>query len=114
MLTTRHFDHAHAFLRGRIDPLLDAARALGSDPLVTALAAMVHAVDNAHGSGTHVLATGGWDPANRDRIVADYWERLTDLANGWQKHPAFESDFELDADELGGVQPLPGAPGGGR
>ena len=107
MLTTRHFDHIHAFLHGQLDPLLEGARALGSTPLVTALAAVVHTLDNAHGSGTHVLATGGWDPGDRDRIVAEYWERLTDLAQGWQKHPAYEDEFGLDADELGGIQPLP-------
>ncbi|MFC9536007.1 hypothetical protein ACFT38_36920 [Streptomyces sp. NPDC056975] len=106
MLTTRHFDHVHAFLHARLDPLLKSARALHSDPLVTALAAMVHAVDTAHDCGTHVLATGGWAPVDRGRIVAEYWERLTDLAHGWQEHPSYEGDFELNADELGGVAPL--------
>ncbi|MEU9796885.1 hypothetical protein AB0E27_41180 [Streptomyces sparsogenes] len=109
-LTANHFDEIKAFLRDRIDPLLDGARIVGSDALMTALTALSKTVDNAHDGGKHVLTTGGWAPADRDQIVAEYWDRLSSLACEWEKHPDFQHDFELDADELGGVEALPAKP----
>ncbi|KAB7833565.1 hypothetical protein [Streptomyces mobaraensis] len=107
-LTADHFDRINTFLHARIDPLLDDACEADNTDLVIALTALARAVESNYVIGKD-LFNGEGDELTRERDVELRWDALTVIAYEWQRHPDFVRAFELSADELGGVAPLPAA-----
>jgi len=105
--TPEHFERLHAFLKARIDPLLDPAtgskHGFADDDASRALRALSHQIDVEFAAASLIGEYEKEDAGGRsyiERRTDAAWDTLRGIGRHWEDHPDYLPEFGLHSFDL--------------